>query len=455
MDINSVLIVDDEENIRHMLSVVLGKAGFDCSTAANGEQALAQLESQPADIVLCDINMPKMGGFELLDALKARDIQTTVIMITAYGSIENAVEAMKQGAYDYLNKPFRPDEVVLTIRKAQERERLRRENRRLKRRLNEDHDFARIISGDPEMEKLFKLARKVSGFKSTVLITGDSGTGKELFARAIHSNSDRAEKPFVAVNCGAIPENLIESELFGHEKGAFTDAHRMRKGLLEEADGGTLFLDEIGELPPSMQVKLLRVLQEEEIRRVGGNRDIKVDLRVIAATVKDLAKEIETGGFREDLYYRLNVVHLHVPPLRERQGDVARLVDFFIERNNERLGLSIESATPEAIAKLQAYHWPGNVRETENIIERAMVLCDADRIDCDDLPAKVTELSPLHPAGLSADNLSIKKAVYAIENTLIRKALDKTGGNRTAAAKLLEISHRALLYKIKEYRIDK
>jgi len=453
VETTKILIVDDEENIRHMLTMVLKKEGIDCSTAANGLEALDKLVSENFDIVLCDINMPKMTGLELLDAISEKSIETTIIMITAYGSVENAIETMKHGAYDYINKPFRQDEVLLTIRKAEERERLRKQNKQLLRRLNEDYDFSRIVSADPNMDNLFKTAKKVAGFKSTVLITGDSGTGKELFARAIHHNSDRKDKPFVGINCGAIPESIIESELFGHEKGAFTDAHKQRKGMFEEANGGTLFLDEIGELSTSMQVKLLRVLQEEELRRVGGDKTIKLDVRIIAATVQNLNDLVKKSGFREDLYYRLNVVNLHIPPLRERPMDTVKLVDHFIERFGDKLGVPISKCSPEAMTMLEGYHWPGNVRELENTIERAMVLCDTDSIDVDDLPAKITEFNPSPKLDLPANNLSIKKAVYHIENVLISKALKKTGGNRTAAAKLLEISHRALLYKIKEYQI--
>ncbi len=454
MEVNNILVVDDEENIRHMLSLVLKKEGFECADASNGQEALALLKERSFDIVLCDINMPKMSGTELLQQARKHNIHSTFIMITAYGSVEGAIDAMKHGAYDYLNKPFRPDEVVLTIRKAQERERLARENLALKRRLQEDYDFARIISNDDAMHKLFKMAQKVAKFTSTVLITGDSGTGKELLARAVHTVSGRENHKFVAVNCGAIPENLIESELFGHEKGAFTDAIRQRKGLFEEADGGTMLLDEIGELPQVLQVKLLRVLQEGEVRRVGGERAIKVDVRIIAATVKDLNEQVKKGLFREDLFYRLNVVHLHMPPLRERRGDIPLLVDHFLNRFNERLGVGIHEVNSNALESLEKYHWPGNVRELENTIERAMVLCDGHEITLDDLPAKITEFQPNYKLELPESNLSVKKAVYKIENDLIRKALKKTGGNRTAAAKLLEISHRALLYKIKEYQIE-
>jgi len=454
LDANSILIVDDEENIRHMLSMVLGRAGFNCDTAADGLEGLTKLRKRSFEIVLCDINMPRMTGMELLVQLEKEAIESTVIMITAFGSVDTAIEAMKLGAYDYVQKPFKPDEVLLTIRKARERERLRRQNRYLRSQLRQEYDFSQIISYDPQMQKLFEVVRKVARFKSTVLIGGESGTGKELFARSIHFNSDRSEGPFVTLNCGAIPENLIESELFGHEKGAFTDAVRMRRGLFEEANGGTLLLDEIGELPIQMQVKLLRVLQEEEVRRVGSDRSFKVDVRIIAASAQNLSELVKEGRFREDLYYRLNVVQIDVPPLRDRASDIPLLVKHFIGKFNERLGLEISGVDSEAMRHIEAYHWPGNVRELENTIERAMVLCDGIEIGVNDLPAKITERAQNIGVRLGDDNLSIKKHTYNIENQLIRKALEKTNGNRTAAARLLEISHRALLYKIKEYQIE-
>jgi len=454
LDANSILIVDDEENIRHMLSMVLGRAGFNCDTAADGLEGLTKLRERSFEIVLCDINMPRMTGMELLVQLEKEAIESTVIMITAFGSVDTAIEAMKLGAYDYVQKPFKPDEVLLTIRKARERERLRRQNRYLRSQLRQEYDFSQIISYDPQMQKLFEVVRKVARFKSTVLIGGESGTGKELFARSIHFNSDRSEGPFVTLNCGAIPENLIESELFGHEKGAFTDAVRMRRGLFEEANGGTLLLDEIGELPIQMQVKLLRVLQEEEVRRVGSDRSFKVDVRIIAASAQNLSELVKEGRFREDLYYRLNVVQIDVPPLRDRASDIPLLVKHFIGKFNERLGLEISGVDSEAMRHIEAYHWPGNVRELENTIERAMVLCDGIEIGVNDLPAKITERAQNIGVRLGDDNLSIKKHTYNIENQLIRKALEKTNGNRTAAARLLEISHRALLYKIKEYQIE-
>ncbi len=455
MNITDILIVDDEEHIRHILTVLLQKSGYHTDQAANGQEALEMLRQRSYDLVLSDMKMPVLGGLGLLKALDEEQIETTVIVMTAFGSLEGAVEAMKAGAYDYISKPFRTDDVLMTLAKAQERERLRRENRLLKRQLRADYDSRSIIGEEGSLAPVMRIVNKVAGYKSTVLIQGESGTGKELVAQALHARSDRGQQPFVAVNCGAIPENLIESELFGHEKGAFTDAHKQRRGLFEEANGSTLFLDEIGELPQSLQVKLLRVLQEDEIRRVGGNRDIKIDVRIIAATVRDLQQLVKEGRFREDLYYRLNVISLTIPPLRDRHDDIAKLVEHFIHNFNRRMGLSVRGVSNEAMSFLQRYSWPGNVRELENTVERAMVLCDEEVLTENDLPARITE-TPLRAAApqIGEDNLSVKKAVYHIENTLIRKALQKTGGNRTAAAKLLEISHRALLYKIKAYEID-
>ena len=454
MDNGTVLIIDDEENIRHMLSIVLAKEGFQCTAAPQAHEGLELLRKQSFDIVLCDVNMPKMTGLDLLDRLQKEGIDSTVIMITAYGSVEGAIEAIQAGAYDYINKPFRPDEVLLTIRKAQERERLRRENRELRRQLHQEYDFSNIVSEDPKMQAIFQMVRKIAGFKSTVLIEGESGTGKELIARALHHASDRADKPFIPLNCGAIPEHLIESELFGHERGAFTDAVRSRKGLFKEADGGTLFLDEVGELPYSLQVKLLRVLQEEEIRRVGSDKSTSIDVRIITANIQPLKELVKNKDFREDLFYRLNVLPVHLPPLRERHGDIALLITHFIRRFNARLGLDIDSVDEEALHMLERYHWPGNIRELEHTLERAMILADDKVLTPTDLPAVITEHKPSYNLPMSEDELSIKKATYRIENDLIRKALTQTKGNRTAAAKLLEISHRALLYKIKEYEID-
>jgi two-component system response regulator AtoC len=378
-----------------------------------------------------------------------------VIMMSAYGSVDTAIEAMKRGAYDYIAKPFKPDEVVLVLRKAEERERLKQENIKLRSDLEKIKygGFGKMVARSAAMEEMFKTIRKIAEYKTTVLIQGESGTGKELVARAIHDHSPRSGQAFVPVNCGAIPENLLESELFGHVKGAFTDASRDKKGLFAEADGGTLFLDEIGELPFNLQVKLLRVLQEEEIRRLGETRGAKVDVHVVAATVRDLAADAKAGRFREDLFYRLNVLPLHLPPLRERVEDVPALVEHFIGRNNLRLGLSIRGIAPDALKVLLDYPWPGNVRELENTVEHAMVLAETEVIEVDSLPSKIRESRDRIRMTLLSGELSIKKTNRIIEEELIRRALKKTGGNRTNAAKILEISHRALLYKIKEYGI--
>jgi two-component system response regulator AtoC len=374
--------------------------------------------------------------------------------MSAYGTVDIAIEAIKLGAYDYISKPFKPDEVILTLKKAEERELLRRENELLRKEVKKEYSFENIISKNKQMQKIFEVITKVAQYKSTILITGESGTGKELVARALHYNSDRAQNAFVAVNCGAIPENLLESELFGHAKGAFTDAIRTKKGLFEEADGGTLFLDEIGELPPQLQVKLLRVLQEGEIRRIGESKPIQVDVRIVAATVKDLVKEVNEGRFRDDLFYRLNVLPIHIPPLRERNEDIPLLTAHFIRKYGEVMSKNVVGIDSRALEALMDYKWYGNVRELENTIERAIVLADRENIEVENLPLEIQNFQeeiPLEP--LAEEEYSIKKSSRFLEMNLIKKALKKTKGNHTHAAKLLEISHRALLYKIKEYGI--
>jgi two-component system response regulator AtoC len=360
---------------------------------------------------------------------------------------------MKAGAYDYVQKPFKPDEVVLTLRKAEEREALRRENRALKEEIRKEYKFEDILAKSSNMQDVFRTIAKVADYKTTVLITGESGVGKELVARALHRRSHRSGAPFVAVNCGAIPENLLESELFGHKKGAFTDAVHDRRGLFEEAHSGSLFLDEIGELPLGLQVKLLRVLEDEKIRRLGETRDLTVDVRIIAATHRDLQAETKAGRFREDLFYRLNVLPIHVPPLRERREDIPLLIEHFIHRNNSRLSTALRGLDTEARRLLYEYSWPGNVRELENTVERAMVLADGDSIVAHDLPERIREARDPVQLQLASGELSVKKTVRVIEEILIRRALQKTKGNRTRAAEILEISHRALLYKIKDYQI--
>jgi len=449
-----ILIVDDEENFRHMLSVILKKEDYDVETAPNGEEGLKKLALSQFDQILCDIRMPHMDGMEFLKEAQKMGIEATIIMMSAYGTIDTAIEAMKLGAYDYISKPFKPDEIILTLKKAEERERLRKENERLRKEVQKEYSFKNIISKNEKMLNLFEVIKKVAPYKSTILITGESGTGKELIARALHYNSDRSERPFMPVNCGAIPENLLESELFGHAKGAFTDAIRTKKGLFEEADGGTLFLDEIGELPPQLQVKLLRVLQDGEIRRVGESKSIQIDVRIVAATVKDLVKEVSEGRFREDLFYRLNVLPMHLPPLRERKEDIPMLVHHFIHKYSQSMNKQVVGISPKGLEVLMNYKWYGNVRELENTIERAIVLTDGKNIELENLPIEIQNFQDqIQLAALAEENYSIKKASKFLEMNLIKKALKKTKGNHTHAARLLEISHRALLYKIKEYGV--
>ncbi len=448
-----VLVVDDEENLRLVLRTLLKRQGYEVETAESGEQALGLVDTFGPDVILTDVRMPKMGGLDLLATLQAKGNEATVIVMSAYGNVDLALDAIKAGAYDYVQKPFKHEEIVLALRKAEEREALRRENRALREEIRKEHQFEKILAKSQAMQDIFRTIAKIADYKTTVLVSGESGTGKELVARALHRRSSRRAGPFVAVNCGAIPENLLENELFGHRKGAFTDANSDRRGLFEEADGGTLFLDEIGELPVSLQVKLLRVLQDETIRRLGDTRDVKVDVRIIAATHRDLTAEVKAGRFREDLFYRLNVLAIVVPPLRARREDVALLIDHFVARNNARLGTSIRGIDTEARRILVEYAWPGNVRELENTIERAMVLSEGDLLVAADLPERIQEARDPVQVQLASGELSIKKTTRVIEETLIRRALQKTKGNRTRAAEVLELSHRALLYKIKDYKI--
>ena len=448
-----VLIVDDEESMRHMLSVMLEHEGYCVETASDGKEALQKARREEFNFILCDVRMPKMDGMALLKRHQEEGLSSTVIMMSAYGTIDTAVEAMKFGAYDYISKPFKADEVILTLCKAEERERLARENIQLREEIETLSAKGKIITSNPKMQEVLHLVTRVADLNSTVLISGESGTGKELVARAVHHQGMRGEAPFVAVNCGAIPENLLETEMFGHARGAFTDARQERKGLFEEADGGTLFLDEVGELPLSLQVKLLRVLQEGDVRRVGENRSRGVDVRVITATAKDLEEEVRQGNFREDLYYRLNVISLSLPPLRERPEDIDLLVRHFIQKNNTRLGKQIQGMDDDAQRLLSQYHWPGNVRELENAVEQAMVLTDGPLVLPQALSLKITE-PPVSVHLPGEEEYSVKKATQALEEHLIRKALKTTNGNRTRAAKLLEISLRSLLYKIKAYRIE-
>jgi len=451
----NVLVVDDELGLRQTLTLILKAEGHDVRAACDGEDALRQLADAPADIVLCDVRMPVLDGLQFLERYDASDGSALVIMMSAYGDDDAAVEAIRRGAYDFIAKPFRADQVLLVLRKAIEREGLRREVAQLHEELSALRAPTDIVGRSPQLAAALALADKVARHPSTVLITGESGTGKELVARHLHRRSPRASAPFIAVNCGAIPEALLESELFGHAKGAFTGATADREGLFADADGGTLFLDELGELPIALQVKLLRALQEGEVRRVGDDASRRVDVRVVAATSRNLESEVAEGRFRADLFYRVNVVRIHLPPLRERSEDVPELVRHFIDRFNARLGLRVTGASAAAMRALIDYPWPGNVRELENIVERAMVLADHDRIDLAQLPALLppaTTALPSDDIAASLD-LSVKRRTDALERVLIREALSRTQGNRTRAAKLLDLSHRALLYKIREYGI--
>jgi two-component system response regulator AtoC len=396
--------------------------------------------------------MPKLGGVEFLDAYRTRGGDALVLVMTAYGSFDLAMEAMKKGAYDYIPKPFGADDVLLVVRKAEEREQLRREVGRLRQEVRADARFGELVVGSPAMRRAVEIVQKVAPHDSPVLITGASGTGKELIARMLHRESNRAEAAFVPVNCGGVPEQLLESEFFGFVKGAFTGADRDRPGLFEAADGGTLFLDEVGELPGALQVKLLRALQEGEVRRIGSNETKRVDVRVISATNQDLEAAVESGDFRKDFYYRLAVVPVHLPPLRSRQEEIPQLTMHLLERHSKRLHVDVEGIEPEAMEILLTYAWPGNIRELENVIERALVLTDDKVISVDDLPEAVRRPAPEGPTmAVDGDDLSVKRHGARLERHLIQLALDRTGGNKTQAAELLELSPRALRYKIQEY----
>ena len=437
-----------------MLEVLLRKSGYEVKTAADGHQGLKAIEREGFHFILCDIKMPRMDGMAFLKSATDKLKEIPVIMMSAYGTVDTAIEAMKLGAYDYISKPFKTDEVLLTLKKAEERERLKAENLRLQNRIKkieQKYSFGNIMARSESMARVFDLVSTVAGHKTTVLITGESGTGKELIARAIHDNGSRAAGPMVTINCGGIPENLLESELFGYKKGAFTDATRDKIGHFEEADRGTIFLDEIGELPLSLQVKLLRVLQEEEITPLGDVGSKKIDVRVIAATSKDLNKEVEEGRFREDLFYRINVMAIHLPPLRERRGDIPLLIGYFIDLFNKKLEKNIEGLSSEAMPVLMGYSWPGNIRELENLIERAILLAKGRWITPAELPSSIISNHVIPSSADPEHSLSIKKASRRLECNLIQKALELTSGNRSKAAKILEISRPILISKIKQY----
>ncbi|MDH4318080.1 MAG: sigma-54 dependent transcriptional regulator [Desulfobulbaceae bacterium] len=453
-DKRRLLIIDDEENMRKMLTSLLSRHGYEIQTAADGLAGISHLKQGGFDFVLCDVKMPKMDGLEFLVKAKTLPVSSIIIMMSAYGNVDSALEAIKFGAYDYISKPFKIDEILLILNKAEEREKLRLENQALRSKLAatvERQDFAGMIGKSRKMRAAFNLAEKVSRHKTTVLITGESGTGKELMARAIHDRSERTSKPFVAVNCGGVPESLLESEFFGYVKGAFTGADANKKGLFAEAEGGTIFLDEIGELPLSLQVKLLRVLQENEIRAVGSNKTQKVNVRVVAATARDLENEVRKGTFRKDLFFRLNVMRLHIPPLRERIEDLRPLCDYFIKRLNERLGRSVSAISIPASNILMRHDWQGNVRELQNVLERAIILAEKDIILPENLPPNLGGTQKNRRIDDFFNTYSLKKAKRILEEKLISRAMEATGGNKSKAAGLLEISYPSLLNKLKEF----
>jgi two-component system response regulator AtoC len=449
-----ILIIDDDTEVNRSLELVLQTLGYATTTALSGDEGLSILSSSPFDLVLCDLKLPGASG---LDVLASYSKKVPIILMTAFSNQDIASQAASCGAFDYIRKPIFPDDLIFTLRKFEEVEKLKRENSSLKATLAERYSFNNIIAKSESFTAVFDIIKRLSPYNTTVLITGESGTGKELIARAIHEHSPRRGKPFIAINCGAIPETLIESELFGHRRGAFTDASRDKKGLFEEANGGTLFLDEVGDLPLHLQVKLLRALQEQAIRRVGDENDIPIDVRIISATLRNVEDEVVHGRFRDDLLYRLNVISIHLPPLRERPEDITVLIEHFLKKHSKRLGMAEKRIPPEVLKILVEYSWPGNARELENCLERALVLSDGDALELAALPHHIvpsTTAAQL-PTPSSGDplNLSIKGRTAALEIDLIRRALTQTKGNKTQAAKVLEISHRTLLYKLKEYGI--
>jgi two-component system response regulator PilR (NtrC family) len=450
-----VLVVDDEQSMRELLGIMLRQAGYDVTLAEGGEAAVDALRTESFDLVITDLRMRKVDGLAVLKATKEHSPRTVVLVVTAFASTDTAVEAMKLGAYDYVTKPFKMDELRLTIANALERKRLQEENLALKRQLSKERGFENFVGRSRQMLDVFETIRKTADSGSTVMITGESGTGKELVAQALHNESSRRNAPFVSVNCGAVPETLMESELFGHVKGAFTGAVASTEGLFAAADNGTLFLDEITEIPQSVQVKLLRAIQEREIRRVGDTRDRHVDVRLVAASNRDVAKAVSEGALREDLFYRLNVIPIHLPPLRERREDIALLAAHFIRNIAKEVGKEIRGVTPAAMAILEAYRWPGNIRELQNVIERAIVLGNGDMLDVDALPPNVR--TPSEPSDQAVDiptsGFDLEAALARIEHRYIRLALDRTGGVQTRAAELLGVSFRQFRYKLQKHNL--
>ena len=453
-----ILVVDDEKSMRDFLSIILKKEGYSVTTAEDGEQAIQLIQKNIYDLVLTDIRMPRRSGLDVLKVVKETSPETVVMLITAFASTETAVEAMKRGAYDYISKPFQIDEVKLVIRNALEKKQLKTDNVRLRRQLKEETAFKNIVGKSPVMQRVYEIIQKVADTKSNVLILGESGTGKELIARAIHFNSSRKDAPFVAVSCSALPEPLLESELFGHVKGAFTGAHTNKEGLFEVANQGTVFLDEIGDTPPTIQAKLLRVLEEKEFRRIGGTHNIQVDIRIIAATNKNLEKAVAEGQFREDLYYRLDVIPIHLPPLRERTEDIPWLADHFLTKRSQSSGKPAKRFTPEAIRLLQFHEWRGNVRELENVIERVVAMVSDDTITEQDIMScleKPMGSREIHPTNLPPDGLNLEALVEEVEKGLLIKALQRTGWIKREAARLLGLNMRSFRYRLEKYKINK
>jgi two-component system response regulator PilR (NtrC family) len=447
-----LLIIDDEQSMLDLLSLLFEEEGFDVTTASSVSQAREQLGGITPDLVLCDILMPDGSGLDVLQEIKSGPNAPPVLMMTAYPSTRSAIEAMKLGAYDYIAKPFHTDEVKLLAAKALEKADLEEENLYLKKELQERYTFANIIGRSSKMQAIFSLIERVARTTSTVLVHGESGTGKELIARAIHFASPRADERFLSINCGALPETLLESELFGHERGAFTGAVKEKKGLFQEASGGTLFLDEIGEMTPTMQVKLLRALQERKIRKVGGNQEEEVDVRVIAASNQNLEEKIAQGELREDLYYRINVIPIHLPPLRERREDIPLLVDFFIEKFSRRMEVPPKGVSGEALTALERYEWPGNVRELENLVERCLALAPGPTITLRDLPPTLLggqqDLAP--SIRLPEEGLDLEAYLDEVRARLMQEALERSRGVQTQAAEMLAMSFRSFRYYAKK-----
>lgn len=446
-----ILIVEDDEAMRFFLAQALTKEGYGIEEAGSGEEALRKARRVPFDLGIIDVKLPDISGIDLVSQLKSIDQALLTIIMTAFDSKELAMEAIQQGAYDYFTKPFKLEELRVVIRRALEKRRLEKDIVQLKERLQERYEFANIIGNSGPMQEVFSLIRKVVNADSTILIYGESGTGKELIAQAIHTNSRRRDKPFIKLNCVAIPESLLESELFGHEKGAFTGAIDKKPGKFELANGGTIFLDEIGDMTLATQAKILRVLQEREFERVGGTKTIKVDVRVIAATNKDLSQAIQGKEFREDLYYRLNVVSIQLPPLRERKEDIPLLVEHFLAKYNAKFGKTVKGVTKEVMERLYSYSWPGNVRELENAIERAVIMAHNDLITPDLLSIQFQGLEEV-PVSISSAQ-SLRETILALEKKMLLQALKEAQGVQARAAKILGLSERSLWHLVKKHRL--